>query len=146
MAVIVEFNPETYAELFQDVLKDFPSLLDGLCRDFARYIESDRLWLPPYFGRDVPYVVPQEAYRAGLMHIHIAIPPTVFPANRPQRDRTCPNGAPQQDAALVYVQGLFEETRYSLLALLHPDAHGKARQREMMTYLARVASRFRDKY
>ncbi|HEH4496551.1 type II toxin-antitoxin system YafO family toxin, partial [Pseudomonas aeruginosa] len=46
----------------------------------------------------------------------------------------------------VYVQGLFEENRYSLLALLHPDAHGKASQREMMTCLARVASRFRDKY
>ncbi|MEG6679667.1 mRNA interferase YafO, partial [Pseudomonas aeruginosa] len=60
----------------------------------------------------------------GLWHIHIAFPHTVFPANRPQRDRSCPIGAPQQDAAFVYVQVLFEENRYSLLALLLADSHG----------------------
>lgn len=146
MAVIVEFNPETYESLFCDVLVDYPGLLNGLISDFTKYIESDRLRLPPYFGREAAYIKPQSAINAGLMHIHIAIPPTVFPNGRPQHDRTCPVGAPHQDAALVYTQGLFEENRYSLIALLHPDAHARARLREIMDYLARVASRFRDKY
>ncbi|WP_445939170.1 type II toxin-antitoxin system YafO family toxin [Pseudomonas sp.] len=146
MAVIVEYNQETYESLFRDVLVDYPGLLDGLISDFTRYIESDRLMLPSYFGREAAYVRPQAAINAGLMHIHIAIPPTVFPEHRPQYDRTCPMGDPHGDAALVYTQGLFEEDRYSLIALLHPDAHARARRREIMDYLARVASRFRDKY
>ncbi|HCF6760385.1 TPA: type II toxin-antitoxin system YafO family toxin [Pseudomonas aeruginosa] len=146
MGAQVSFHPETFSKFFAPIDKLYPGLSADLLRDFASYIDSDRIAVPEYFGRDAPYTQPVEASNAHLMHIHIAIPPTVFPANRPQRDRTCPNSAPQQDAALVYVQGLFEENRYSLLALLHPDAHGKARQREMMTYLARVASRFRDKY
>lgn len=146
MGLIVEFNSETYETLFQDVLIDYPGLLDSLKSDFTRYISSDRRYLPRYFGKEVAYVKPHGAIDAGLMHIHIAIPPTVFPEKRPRQDRTCPAGSPQQDAALVYTQGLYEEDRYSLIAMLHPDAHGQARQREIMNYLIRVAQRFRDKY
>ncbi|MCW7764213.1 type II toxin-antitoxin system YafO family toxin [Photorhabdus luminescens] len=43
------------------------------------------------------------------------------------------------DACLVYVQGLLEENKYSLLAIMHPDAHGKARNPKIMSYLARIA-------
>ncbi|BAV74168.1 mRNA interferase YafO [Pseudomonas chlororaphis subsp. aurantiaca] len=146
MSVVVEFNPETYETLFRDVLADYPGLLNALIGDFTRYISSNRLCIPQYFGREAAYVKPEAAIDAGLMHIHIAIPPTVFPDKRPQHDRTCPMNSPHQDAALVYTQGLYEEDRYSLIAFLHPNAHGKAREREIMNYLVRVAGRFRDKY
>ncbi|MNE94220.1 mRNA interferase YafO [compost metagenome] len=79
------------------------------------------------------------------MHIHIAIPPTKFPTNRPQADRKCPMD-PRTDAALVYTQGLYDEDRYSLLAMLYPEAHGKARDRQIMNYLVDVAKRFRNEY
>lgn len=41
--------------------------------------------------------------------------------------------------------GLFASWASGRLAL-HPNAHGKAREREIMNYLVRVANRFRDKY
>lgn len=146
MAVIVEFNPETYEKLFVSVLSDYPDLLDNLVADFTRYIETNRFEIPNYFGRDAAYVKPHGAITSGLMHIHIALPPTVFAKGRPQHDRTCRVGAPDKDAALVYTQGLYEDDRYSLIALLHPDAHSKARERRVMNYLVAVANRFRDQY
>lgn len=146
MAVIVEFNPETYDVLFKDVLKDYPDLLNNLTADFTRYTETSRCEIPNYFGRDAAYVNPHGAITAGLMHIHIALPPAEFPQKRPQHDRVCRKGAPDKDAALVYTQGLYDEDRYSLIALLHPDAHSKARERNIMNYLIDVANRFRDQY
>lgn len=146
MPSIVEINPETYEDLFQPILTAYPDLLDSLVADFASYIDSDRLALPEYFGCDVAYTQPEEAYRAGLMHIHLAIPPVRFPSKKPQADRKCPRGDAAQDAALVYTQGLYDEDRYSLIAILHPGAHGKARDRLIMQRLARVAARFRDTY
>lgn len=145
MPAIVEFNPETYAELFEPILASYPLLLGNLLKDFATYIDSGRLKAPPYFGCDVPYVAQHEAYVAGLMHIHIAIPPVVFAANRPQSDRKCPRD-PNTDAALVYAQGLYDEDRYTLIALLYPSAHAKAANRQIILRLARIAGRFRDKY
>lgn len=146
MTVNVEFNSETYDEFFKGILKEYPELLGNLEQDFADYIESDRLSVPDYFGRDAPYMRPESAVNTGLMHIHIAIPPTIFPNNRAQYYRTCPKDAPQQDAALIYTQGLYEEDRYSLIALLHPSAHAQARDYQTMRYLIAVAERFRDKY
>src|SRR5690625_8017195 len=102
MSVIVEFNTETYDVYFKDVLADYPDLLNNLKQDFTDYVESDGWVLPDYFGKDDPYDQPYAARQAGLMHIHIAIPPTTFPPNRPQRDRKCPMNSPHQDAALVY--------------------------------------------
>lgn len=145
MTSIVEFNPETYEELFKPILTSYPCLLGNLCADFASYIDSGRLKVPHYFGCDVPYIKQPEAYNAGLMHIHLAIPPVVFPAGRPQADRKCPLD-PSTDAALVYAQGLYEEHRYTLIALLYPNAHSRANNRQMILYLARVATRFRDLY
>ena len=147
MTVTVEYNAETYKELFQPITSQYPGLLNGIITDFKSYIESSRLKVPRYFGCDVPYVKHQGAYKAGLMHIHLAIPPVVFPEGRPQADRKCPkNDDPTQDAALVYVQGLYDENRYSLLAILHPGAHSKANDKKIMNYLSAVAERFRDKF
>ncbi|MBM0140170.1 type II toxin-antitoxin system YafO family toxin [Pseudomonas cannabina] len=145
MPSIVEYNPETYDELFKPIIASYPTLLGSLLADFAGYIDSGRLEAPLYFGCDVPYVKQHEAYVAGLMHIHLAIPPVVFPKNRPQADRKCPRN-PSTDAALVYAQGLYYEDRYTLIALLYPSAHAKAADRKIILRLAAVAARFRDKY
>lgn len=145
MTIIVEYSPETYDDLFKDVLTNYPTVLSSLRDDFHTYIASNRLTLPSYFGRDVCYTQPYEAYLACLMHIHIAIPPTVFPTNKPQNDRKCPQD-PNKDAALVYAQGLFDEDRYVLIAMLHPGAHDKASNDKIMKRLSGVAKRFRDKY
>ncbi|WP_122316013.1 type II toxin-antitoxin system YafO family toxin [Pseudomonas cichorii] len=145
MTVIVNYNAETYAALFQPITSQYPHLLSGIIADFKGYIESNRLKIPSYFGCDVPYVKHPGAYKAGLMHIHLAIPPVVFPKNRPQADRKCPNnGNPAQDAALVYTQGLYDENHYSLIAILHPSAHTQANDKKIMNYLSAVAMRFRD--
>ncbi|NWC26898.1 type II toxin-antitoxin system YafO family toxin [Pseudomonas tolaasii] len=146
MPAIVEFNADTYEELFKPIIQSYPELLVGILSDFKSYIDSDRIELPAYFGCEVAYTQPEEAYKEGLMHIHLAIPPVTFPEDRPRGDRKCPMGDPMKDAALVYAQGLYEEDRYTLIAILHPGAHSKARQRSIMKCLAAAARRFRDMY
>ncbi len=144
MTVEVTFNPVAFAEFFAPVDAQYPGLSAQLLDDFRRYIESNRLATPRYFGRDAPYTQPAEALRACLMHIHIKLPPGSFPQDRAQYHRVCLPGRPGEDAALVYVQGELYEDRYQLLAFLWPDAHGQARQRDLMRYLARLAEQFRD--
>lgn len=146
MTIIVEYSPDTYDDLFKDVLSNHPTILSALRDDFYTYIASNRMTLPTYFGCDVPYTHPHEAYVVGLMHIHIAIPPSVFPTSKPQFDRKCPLGDPTKDAALVYAQGLYDEDRYVLIAMLHPGAHDRARTEKIIKRLAGVAKRFRDIY
>lgn len=143
MPVEVSFHDETFEKFFKPVDQSYPGLSDDLRRDFIRYIESDRESIPDYFGRDVPYLQPELAAQVHLMHIHILIKPDTFPRRKTQLDRVCPRD-PQRDAALVYVQGELEENRYCLLAFFWPDAHGKARDKGAMNYLARLAKRFRD--
>lgn len=81
MTVIVEFNPDIYDELFADVLVDYPGLLENLRQDFLEYAESDGERLPNCFGKVSAYMQPYAAMQAGLMHIHIAMPPDTFPEN-----------------------------------------------------------------
>lgn len=144
MAVTVEFNPDTYQEFFADILADYPDLLENLRQDFTDYIESDGLVLPNYFGKDTPYMQPPKAIDVELMHIHILMPPSEFPANKPQFDRKCPMNAPHQDAALVYTRGIADDSKYSLIALLHPNAHGMASDRKTMNYLIAIADKFQE--
>lgn len=143
--ITVEFHPDT-EQYFQACEAAHPGLCAALQRDFERYIASDRDDIPERFGRDAPYTQPHSALKAGLMHIHICLPPATFPRGRVQSYRTCPDGQPDRDAALVYVQGLFDENRYCLLAVLYPDAHGMARDRGTMNFLARLAQEYRDTY
>lgn len=141
-AISVEFHPTSYKEFFADVLVNFPGLDEEILRAFENYkttgVATGRI------GRDAPYVRPEAAFQAKLMHIHIKLPPGEFPPNLPQIDRVCRRGAPHRDAALVYVRGELEENRYCLLAFLHPDGHAKAREEKLMRYLARLAQKFRD--
>ena len=145
MTVIVEFNPDTYDELFADVLVDYPGLLENLRQDFLEYAESDGERLPNYFGKVSAYMQPYAAMQAGLMHIHIAMPPDTFPEKLPQHDRKC-SFNPQRDAALVYTQGELDDKHYSLIALLHPGAHGLASDPKVMNRLIAAAKHFRDQY
>lgn len=141
--VDVVVHPGTY-QYFSACERDFPGLLEHLKSDFRIYMRTDGEMLPRRFGRDVPYTQPPKAITAQLMHIHICLPPREFSRNIPQFDRRCRLGEPERDAALVYVQGLMNEDIYCLLALLYPEAHGKARDRNIMNYLARLAEEFRE--
>ncbi|OLU31465.1 hypothetical protein BVH03_08305 [Pseudomonas sp. PA15(2017)] len=140
--VTVGFHIATYDEFFAKPLTLFPTLAQDLLGDFLRY-KGDGV-LPSYFGCDVPYTQPQLAYNARLMHIHLCLPPDFFPPNLPQFDRKCRKGAPNKDAALVYVGGELDEDKYCLLGVLYPDAHSRAREEKVMRYLARLAKEFRD--
>lgn len=138
----VTINPATRDAFFKDFFIRFPELEQAIIDDFTRYKETGEL--PSYFGRDVAYTQPYAAFKSGLMHIHLALPPKSFSVNLPQADRVCRKGVPDDDACLVYVQGLMEENTYSLIAVMHPDAHGEARRPEIMNYLCRIAQDFKD--
>ncbi|MFJ4066351.1 type II toxin-antitoxin system YafO family toxin [Pseudomonas sp. NPDC089996] len=144
MSIEVAFHPGTYEAFFAPLDAKYPDLSGRLKSEFERYIESERHSIPSIFGRDVPYTQPPLALQACMMHIHIRIPPAVFPKNVPQRDRVCKNGKPGEDAALIYVPGELYEDRYLLLAFLWPDAHAKARDVSAMRHLARLAKEWRD--
>lgn len=79
MPVEVSFHPETFEEFFLPVDAKHPGLSEVLKSEFLRYIESRRQLIPSIFGRDVPYTQPPLAFQACLMHIHICIPPALFP-------------------------------------------------------------------
>lgn len=137
----VIYHPATYKELFEDVLVGYPGFAEALRLDFMDYAAGG---LPRYFGKDDVYERPHLAFIVKLQHIHLALPPDVFPRGVPQRNRKCKMGKPGRDAALVYVRGLYEDHRYCLLAVLHPDAHGRARDDRIMKYLSRLAKDWRD--
>ena len=144
MGAIVKYHKATFAEFFGHVDEKHPGLSDKLAADFKVYVDSGKGIVPKYFGRDAPYMQPYEAERAHLSHIHVKLPPGTFRQDVAQYHRVCAWGNPGQDAALVYVRGWLEEDRYLLLAFLWPDAHGMAKRRPLMRYLAQLASDWRD--
>jgi len=135
-------NEKTKENFFDGVFIQFPELEASIISDFQRYKSTGKL--PHYFGRDVAFTQPYGAFRAGLMHIHLCLPPGKFPEKLPQPDRVCKKGDPNNDACLVYVQGELYENRYSLIAIMYPDAHTKTREHQVMSYLARIAQDFKD--
>lgn len=137
----ISINSETRKDFFDATFLKHPTLEASIVEDFRRYKENGEL--PSYFGTDVAYTEPHAALKSGIMHIHIKFPPGSFPANRPQSDRKCLKGDPENDAALVYVQGELYENRYSLLAILNP-AHEQARDPSIMSPLCQIAQNFRD--
>lgn len=138
----VYINEYTRKDFFDEIFLKYPELEIQLINDFKRYKSTGEL--PIYFGRDAPYIRPYSAEKACLMHIHLKIPPDSFPRDRVQYFRTHKQGDPEKDICLVYVQGLIEDHRYSLLAIIHPNAHEKARNYQLMDRLAQVAQKFRD--
>lgn len=142
MELEISINSTTRKDFFEDVFLRHPDLEAAIVDDFHRYKSTGEL--PSYFGTDVCYTQPPAAITSGIMHIHLKFPPGRFPDNKPQSDRKCRMGDPANDAALVYVQGELYENKYSLLAILNPDAHAKARDPRIMSYLCRIAQDFRD--
>ncbi|MFS7253450.1 type II toxin-antitoxin system YafO family toxin [Rahnella rivi] len=143
MAIEVSINQHTKADFFDNTFAKFPDLEKSILDDFIRYKSKDEL--PSYFGCDVAYTQPEGARKSGMMHIHLKLPPAKFPENKPQADRKCAKNDPENDACLVYVQGVCYEERYSLIAIFNPDAHGMARDPKIMRYLSQISQDFVDK-
>ncbi|WP_313128160.1 type II toxin-antitoxin system YafO family toxin [Stutzerimonas nitrititolerans] len=141
--VEVEYHPDSYDLFFKPLEAEHPELMRMLLEDFRTYQQSMRQCLPDYFGYDAEYGYPPEV--AGcLEHIHLCIPPRIFPKNAKQAYRKCRKGDPDNDVALVYARGLFEPHRFVILGILAPDAHGKARNDlALMRYLGSLARAFR---
>lgn len=141
--VEVSFHPETYDRFFRPLESTHPELMDVLLDDFRRYQQSMREDLPDYFGFDAEYGSPAEV--AGcLEHIHLCIPPRTFPRRKRQFDRRCRLGEPENDVALVYARGLFDQHKFCILGILMPDAHGLSNDNKLMRYLGRLAREFRN--
>ncbi|MET6581854.1 type II toxin-antitoxin system YafO family toxin [Morganella morganii] len=138
----VTINEQARAQFFGGLFQKHQDLESCLINDFKKY-KSDGV-VPSYFGRDVAYVQPYSALKACLMHIHLKIPPDKFPSDRVQYYRTHKTDDSENDICLVYTQGLIEDHRYSIIAILHPDAHVKARDYKVMDALAQLAQDFRD--
>jgi mRNA interferase YafO len=113
---------------------------DQLVTDFRNYKQHGLL--PDTFGRDAGYDHPNTPpllKAEQLRHIHL-LPDTSLPdQNTPQYRRT-------SDVHLVYCQGALDEQSWCLIAILQPDAHKQALDRNVMLKLARVAENFRSQY
>lgn len=142
MVIEASINEHTKAEYFDVTFLKFPDLEKSILDDFIRYKSTGDV--PSYFGCDVAYIKPEGARKSGMMHIHLKLPPAEFPENKPQADRKCAMNDPENDACLVYVQGGLYEDRYSLIAIFNPDAHGMARNPQVMNYLSQIAQHFVD--
>ncbi|MGM8931383.1 type II toxin-antitoxin system YafO family toxin [Salinicola halophyticus] len=142
--VSIEFHPDLIASL-HECSDRWPGLRKDLDYDFRRYIESDRNEYPNYFGRDKLYSQPVEASRAGLMHVHLGLPPLEFHPRNPLYHRTNPRD-PELDAVLVYCQHELYEHRILLIELLYPGGHEKAQDRKIMHYLAQQARDFHERF
>ncbi|MGJ8523601.1 hypothetical protein R84981_002313 [Carnimonas sp. R-84981] len=138
--------------IHQKIIEDYGNLssvdsclLEKLKSDFSRYIDSGFTEYPDYFGRVAPYLQPYAAERAGLMHIHLALPPRKFDKNRALQDRKNLKD-PSSDAVLVYCQHLLNSDNYLLLALLYPDGHSEQKKPHVMGYLAKEAEKFHNTF
>lgn len=126
------------------IADDFPTLKQDLIADFRAYVASEGSLIPDNFGRDSIFNEPYLAQRARLRHIHVCLPPDTFDPNRTQSDRTNSADDPKRDAFLVYVRHEFYEERYLLIDFMFPDAHGVARDHEVMRRLGYIAQAFQN--
>ncbi|MEO9748719.1 MULTISPECIES: type II toxin-antitoxin system YafO family toxin [Marinobacter] len=111
--------------------------LDALILDFEDYKRTGMI--PQHFGRDELYDHPHtlsSVRMEELQHLHL-LDPANGPIHAVQFRRT-------SDIHLVYCQGAMNDDCYLLLAVLEPDAHEQARNRNIMTNLATIAGKFRD--
>ena len=111
-----------------------------LVSDFRRYKEDGLL--PETFGRDVVYDHPNTLpllKAEPLRHMHLSSASEAWSDDVPQYRRT-------SDIHLVYCQGALNDLAWCLIAILAPEAHKQALDRETMLKLARVAENFRSRY
>lgn len=126
------------AKPFQDQLTSDEQ--DALIKDFKAY--KSGLWVPSAFGRDARYdhintnaTLKQEE----VSHLHLLDVAIRWPAHYTQYDKT-------SDDHLVYCPAALTPDCYLLIAVLTPDAHDQAKRFEVMSRIADIAERFREKY
>lgn len=145
MHVTVEYNESSYGYFFAPVFVEFPSLKQSLLDDFAIYKATGKL--PGYFGRDTGYDRPPDIKDAELMHLHLALGANSFSAPPKSANLSDPKTVQwhrTSNTALVYSQNLYDENRYSLIALFHPVAHMSANNDDRMRRLAQYSRDFRE--
>ncbi|TNE95045.1 MAG: type II toxin-antitoxin system YafO family toxin [Gammaproteobacteria bacterium] len=111
-----------------------------LITDFRLYKEEGAL--PQTFGRDVPYDHPNtlpSVLAEELRHLHLAEEGVPFPVHTIQFSRT-------SDTHLIYCSGALDPNCYALIAILSPNAHDQALDRDQMLKLARSAELFRNQH
>jgi mRNA interferase YafO len=111
-----------------------------LTDDFKQYKATNIL--PKNFGRDVPYDHPNTLptlKTEQVQHIHLGSEDKPLPFNRIQFHQT-------SDVHLVYCPSFNNDDIFLLMAILSPDAHQQAKNREIMYKLGVMAEGFRNKY
>ncbi|TXS96189.1 type II toxin-antitoxin system YafO family toxin [Parahaliea maris] len=111
----------------------------ALVADFKAYVEGSAIH---HFGRDVPYDhphTPRKVLEHGVRHIHLFDPAKPWRQEAPPFQKT-------SDIHLVYCTGQLDESRYLLMAMLAPDGHTKALNRNVMAKLGTMAEKFRLRY
>ncbi|WP_051221856.1 type II toxin-antitoxin system YafO family toxin [Neptunomonas japonica] len=110
--------------------------------DFFSYIASEKIEVPNYFGKDVPYERPPSAVLAELQHIHLQLTPeecriepplNPWDSSRLQFKRT-------SNKFLVYTRGEKSRNTYIILAIVFPRAHEKADSIDHMSGLITAAN------
>ncbi|USD66328.1 type II toxin-antitoxin system YafO family toxin [Vibrio sp. SCSIO 43136] len=113
--------------------------LEALISDFKTYKETGQK--PDTFGRDEAYDHPNTLpilKSEEVRHIHLAAHDAPF-LSAVQFYQT-------SDKHLVYCQGWEDPKCYLLIAILAPDAHEQARNRNIMHNLGVIAERFRQQF
>ena len=114
--------------------------LTQLVDDFKQYKITGMI--PIHFGRDAPYdhrnTLPSVRGEK-IHHLHLGSDDAPLPVRNIQYHRT-------SDIHLVYCQGAIQENCYLLMAILKPDAHNLALNRNVMFQLAKMAEKFREKF
>lgn len=114
--------------------------LTQLVDDFKQYKMTG---IPPeYFGRDVPYDHPNtlpSVLAEEIQHLHLGSDDEPLPLRNIQFHRT-------SDVHLVYCQGAIHSDCFLLMAILRPNAHEQANNRDVMFKLAKMAENFRSHY
>lgn len=114
--------------------------LNKLTDDFKRYKATSVL--PENFGRDVSYDHPNALpilKTEQVQHIHLGSDDKPLPFNRIQFKQT-------SDVHLVYCPSFNNDEIFLLMAILSPDAHQQAKNRDIMYKLGVMAENFRNKY
>jgi len=128
--------------------------LDSLITDFYRYKKNDDFI--DYFGKDDQYMEPNSVKMLEIYHIHI-LDESSRAYKRQQAEiskgRTveqhtlkCDINNSRHDKALVYTRGSANPNYYFLIHFFTSDAHGGARDPNIMEYLKEHASTIKNEY
>ncbi|MBO6850372.1 MAG: type II toxin-antitoxin system YafO family toxin [Marinobacter sp.] len=114
--------------------------LKDLVEDFREYKSTGRR--PENFGRDVPYdsdVTLKIVREEQVQHIHLKDAESHWPVRAMQFQMT-------SDCHLLYCSGAMNDDHFLLIAILEPNAHQLARDKNVMHRVGEVAEKFRGLY